>query len=45
MTPEDTFISASLIREIASHGADVSHHVPAIVATALKAKFGAPPAG
>ena len=40
-----TFISASLIREIASHGGDVSHYVPAIVATALKAKFGAPPAG
>lgn len=35
-----TFISASLIREIASHGGDVSHYVPAIVATALKGKFG-----
>jgi len=39
-----TFISASLIREIASHGGDVSHYVPAIVATALKAKFGELPA-
>ena len=35
-----TFISASLIREIASHGGDVSHYVPAIVTTALKGKFG-----
>ena len=38
-----TFISASLIREIASHGGDVSHYVPSIVATALKSKFGDPP--
>ncbi len=39
-----TFISASLIREIASHGGDVSHYVPPIVNEALKAKFGPPPA-
>ena len=35
-----TFISASLIREIASHGGDVSHFAPAVVCEALKAKFG-----
>jgi pantetheine-phosphate adenylyltransferase len=33
------FISASLVREIASHGGDVSHYVPAPVNAALKAKF------
>jgi pantetheine-phosphate adenylyltransferase len=36
------FISASLVREIASHGGDVSHYVPAPVNAALKAKFAAP---
>lgn len=36
-----TFISASLIREIASHHGDVSHYVPAIVVKALAGKFGA----
>jgi pantetheine-phosphate adenylyltransferase len=35
------FVSASLVREIASHGADVSHYAPAPVCAALKAKFGA----
>lgn len=40
-----TFISASLIREIASHGGDVSHYVPGIVNEALKSKFGAPKSG
>jgi len=34
-----TFISASLIREIASHGGDVAHYAPAIVCDALRAKF------
>jgi pantetheine-phosphate adenylyltransferase len=34
-----TFISASLIREIASHGGDVQHYAPAIVCEALKQKF------
>jgi pantetheine-phosphate adenylyltransferase len=38
-----TFISASLIREIASHGGDVSHYAPGIVCEALKAKFNRPP--
>jgi pantetheine-phosphate adenylyltransferase len=38
-----TFISASLIREIASHGGDVGHYAPAIVCEALKAKFNRPP--
>lgn len=35
-----TFISASLIREIASHGGDVSHYAPAVVCEALQAKYG-----
>jgi pantetheine-phosphate adenylyltransferase len=39
------FVSASLVREIASHGGDVSHYVPAPVCAALKAKFSAPPEG
>jgi pantetheine-phosphate adenylyltransferase len=39
------FVSASLVREIASHGGDVSHYVPIPVCAALKAKFSAPPAG
>lgn len=39
-----TFISASLIREIASHGGDVSHYAPAVVCEALKAKFNRAPA-
>jgi pantetheine-phosphate adenylyltransferase len=39
------FVSASLVREIASHGGDVSHYVPAPVCVALKAKFASlPPA-
>lgn len=33
------FVSASLVREIASHGGDVSHYAPPIVCEALKAKF------
>jgi pantetheine-phosphate adenylyltransferase len=37
-----TFISASLIREIASHGGDVGHYVPAVVLEALKSKFATP---
>jgi pantetheine-phosphate adenylyltransferase len=39
------FVSASLVREIASHGGDVSHYVPPPVCVALKAKFSAPPEG
>jgi pantetheine-phosphate adenylyltransferase len=35
------FVSASLVREIASHGGDVSHYAPAPVCEALKVKFGA----
>jgi pantetheine-phosphate adenylyltransferase len=34
------FISASLVREIASHGGDVSRYAPALVAEALVKKFG-----
>ncbi len=34
------FISASLVREIGSHGGDVSRYAPAIVAEALTKKFG-----
>ncbi len=33
------FVSASLVREIASHGVDVSRYAPPIVNEALKAKF------
>lgn len=33
------FVSASLVREIASHGGDVSHYAPAPVCEALKKKF------
>jgi pantetheine-phosphate adenylyltransferase len=33
------FISASLVREIASHGGDVSRYAPAAVCEALKTKF------
>jgi pantetheine-phosphate adenylyltransferase len=34
------FISASLVREIASHGGDVSRYAPEIVRDALRTKFG-----
>lgn len=33
------FVSASLVREIASHGGDVSHYAPPVVCAALSAKF------
>jgi pantetheine-phosphate adenylyltransferase len=33
------FVSASLVREIASHGGDVSKFAPSAVCTALRAKF------
>jgi pantetheine-phosphate adenylyltransferase len=33
------FISASLVREIASHGGDVSRYAPAVVCEALARKF------
>jgi pantetheine-phosphate adenylyltransferase len=33
------FVSASLVREIASHGGDVSHYAPPSVCEALKKKF------
>jgi pantetheine-phosphate adenylyltransferase len=36
------FVSASLVREIASHGGDVSRYAPAVVCDALKQKFAAP---
>jgi pantetheine-phosphate adenylyltransferase len=36
------FVSASLVREIASHGGDVSHYAPPLVCVALREKF-APP--
>lgn len=35
------FVSASLVREIASHGGDVSRYAPAVVCEALKKKFAA----
>lgn len=36
------FISASLVREIASHGGDVSRYAPTAVCEALAAKFARP---
>lgn len=33
------FVSASLVREIASHGGDVSRYAPTVVCEALAAKF------
>ena len=33
------FVSASLVREIASHGGDVSRYAPQVVCEALKKKF------
>lgn len=38
------FVSASLVREIASHGGDVSHYAPPAVCAALAEKFGRMPA-
>ncbi|WP_394835185.1 pantetheine-phosphate adenylyltransferase [Pendulispora rubella] len=35
-----SFVAASLIREIASHGGDVSRYAPAVVVDALKGKYG-----
>jgi len=35
------FISATLVREIASYGGDVSRYAPAVVCAALQRKFGA----
>jgi pantetheine-phosphate adenylyltransferase len=37
---ERGFVSASLVREIASHGGDVSRYVPPPVAAALTRKYG-----
>lgn len=34
------FVSASLVREIASHGGDVSRYAPPMVCAALKKRFG-----
>lgn len=36
------FVSASLVREIASHGGNVSHYAPEPVCKALRLKFPAP---
>lgn len=36
------FLSASLVREIASHGGDVSRYAPKVVCDALARKFGGP---
>ncbi len=36
------FISASLVREIASHGGDVSRYAPAVVCAAVAKKFATP---
>ncbi|WP_394825207.1 pantetheine-phosphate adenylyltransferase [Pendulispora albinea] len=39
---EHGFVSASLIREIASHGGNVSRYAPSVVVEALRAKFTGP---
>lgn len=44
-TPEHTFISATLVREIAEHGGDVSPFVHPAVARRLAAVFGNPKSG
>jgi pantetheine-phosphate adenylyltransferase len=36
---EHGFVSASLVREIASHGGNVSRYAPAVVCEALATKF------
>jgi pantetheine-phosphate adenylyltransferase len=41
--PDIGFVSSRFIREIAAHGGDVSHLVPAPVAAALAGRFGASP--
>lgn len=41
--PDVGFVSSRFIREIAAHGGDVSHLVPAPVAAALAGRFGASP--
>ena len=40
--PESFYVSSSLVKEVASHGKDVSALVPPPVAAALARKFGAP---
>lgn len=37
------FVSASLVREIASHGGDVSRYAPKVVINALREKYSAKP--
>ncbi len=37
--PEHSFLSATLVREVASYGGDVSWMVPAVVAQRLKERF------
>lgn len=37
--PEHSFLSATLVREVASYGGDVSSMVPAVVAQRLKERF------
>ena len=40
--PEISFVSSRFIREIASHGGEIAHLVPAAVAAALTDRFAAP---
>ena len=37
---EYSYVSSRLVKEVASLGGDVSHFVPAVVAAALRAKYG-----
>ena len=43
-SPRHSFLSSSLVREVARFGGDVSSMVPAVVATRLAERFGDPPA-
>ncbi len=43
--PQNIFISSSLVREIASHGGDVSRYVPPAAHAALRASLEADPTG
>ncbi|MEX2267700.1 MAG: pantetheine-phosphate adenylyltransferase [Acidimicrobiia bacterium] len=41
-SPQYSFLSSSLVREVAKFGGDVSNMVPAVVAKRLDARFGGP---
>lgn len=43
--PGQSFISSSLVKEVASHGGDVTHFVPCVIRDALIQKFQEPASG